>query len=227
MFGIPESLGRSYSETFYIISDDDNEIENDGRVLSADELIHRLTNRENIFDRTIENRMYSPEAVALLCTIMVCASWNDKSGAVYSFLTGEIKSDKSTAFQYDTLVSSSISDKRHLNNYNTQTYDKNEIISNFMEISRVKSVFLKSSVFKKLSGIAECLNVNGLWMFYEIIPRGPPVRYVNRDNVSVDKVEKRYTYLIGYLSDKNCNQPVQKKVYINSFIPVTDQRMFL
>jgi hypothetical protein len=98
MFGTPESTCKSFSETWELLpfSDDDESEEGaieQGKVLSSEELIERLQNINNIFSSGHGGRGYSPEAFALLCTLLTCASWSKENRALFNPLPALLDSD--------------------------------------------------------------------------------------------------------------------------------------
>lgn|SRR5512133_3384508 len=100
MFGTPESTCKSFSDTWEILPfSDDDESEEDtfeqGKVLSSEELIERLQYINNIFSSVQSGRGYSPEAFALLCTLLTCASWCKENRALFNSLSTLLESESS------------------------------------------------------------------------------------------------------------------------------------
>jgi hypothetical protein len=98
MFGTPESTCKSFSDTWEILpfSDDDEGEEcalEQGKVLSSEELIERLQYINNIFCSEQSGRGYSPEAFALLCTLLTCASWCKENRALFNSLSTLLDSE--------------------------------------------------------------------------------------------------------------------------------------
>ncbi len=107
MFGTPESSCKSFSDTWEILpySDDEDEALEHGNVLSSEELIKRLQHINNIFSSEQSGRGYSPEAFALLCTLLACASWCKENRALFNSLSALLDSESSIV---DTKSDSSV-----------------------------------------------------------------------------------------------------------------------
>jgi hypothetical protein len=99
MFGTPESTCKSFSDTWEILPFSNDEGEEDvlehGKVLSSEELIERLQYINNIFSSEQSGRGYSPEAFALLCTLLTCASWCKENRALFNSLSTLLDSESS------------------------------------------------------------------------------------------------------------------------------------
>jgi hypothetical protein len=100
MFGTPESTCKSFSDTWEILpfsNDDEGEEEalEQGKVLSSEELIERLQYINNIFSSEQSGRGYSPEAFALLCTLLTCASWCKENRALFNSLSTLLDNENS------------------------------------------------------------------------------------------------------------------------------------
>jgi len=64
-----------------------------GNVLSSEDLIKRLQHINNIFSSEQSDRGYSPEAFALLCTLLACASWCKENRVLFNSLSTLLDSE--------------------------------------------------------------------------------------------------------------------------------------
>lgn len=161
MFGTPESSCKSFSDTWEILPFSTDEGEEDapeqGKVLSSEELIERLQYINNIFSSE-QNRGYSPEAFALLCTLLTCASWCKENRALFSSLSSLLDSESSIVDSKSECVTEQRCD---------QVYDDVFIFENVRDYR----VFYFETVYcaNEVDFCKQVLSVNTL-------SRGPPER---------------------------------------------------
>ena len=91
MFGCPADQNGSFSETFTLVTsneDDDDEVDGSGttlgRALTAEELIERFKNREDIFLIDENIKFHSSEIITFLCVILVCSTYDKEFNAKHS-----------------------------------------------------------------------------------------------------------------------------------------------
>lgn len=82
MFGCPADQINSFSETFTLIPDSEEDDENcvtSGRILTAEEFIERFKNRDDIFSINEDFKLNPSEIITLLCAILACSTCNKEN----------------------------------------------------------------------------------------------------------------------------------------------------
>jgi hypothetical protein len=209
MFGTPESTCKSFSETWDLLPFSDDESEEDaieqGKVLSSEELIERLQNINNLFCSEPGGRGYSPEAFALLCTLLTCAAWSKENRTLFNTLNTLLDNGSNIV----DIKSNSNAAQRYENEHN---YDEIFIFENVRDyrVYYFETVYCMNEV-----DYCKVLPVNTL-------SRGPPQR--GYDCFADSKDTYKLIDIVGVYSasapDKNAdsqNNCLQYVVPINSF----------
>jgi hypothetical protein len=110
MFGCPADQNRSFSETFTLVTSDEDDDDDDGsgttlgRVLTAEELIERFKNREDIFLIDENIKFHSSEIITFLCVILVCSTYDKEFNAKHSkWISGLFTFSHSDKSSVDTM----------------------------------------------------------------------------------------------------------------------------
>jgi len=236
MFGTLQSEGRSFSETWYLLpdSDDDGDVcEGDEKILSVEELVERFKTLDIISDTRTGGRGYSPEAVALLCTVLTCVSWSRTCSS--TSLTTLI--DPDAFVQAAGLFSSNLKSITILNkneNYrDTVTDQVSHYVNNAADNDRR---YAAGSIVSKNNSTDYC-SCTWITLCKHINPRAPPLRRCCRrvqisgmefvENGNVDNLKKYSTEQLCVIFENNSKQRLQNRLYSNSFLHQADRRQLI
>ena len=208
MFGCSADQNRSFSETFTLVTsnDDDDDGITLGRVLTADELIERFKNREDIFLSDENIKCHPSEIITFLCVILVCSTYDKEFNVKHSkWISGLFSFSHSDISYVDTMRPTPANES---GDRIAKLFVQNQMFTGEHNyIQKITTIAFSNSALT-----AKSLNLlHTSWNRYNkksslvspaIAPRGPPLDIDSSDEKNI---------VIKYLCSLKC------KVIFNSF----------